>query len=217
VQHKRFFSELVFQSVVAMTVAVALAIVAVVLRIWTWPNAIVGGVLLACGVFYLTDRLGVLSPSARTRVRDWLDESSYSVQTLNDENIIHFVIIDNLRLSTHIMQVKHGDPLIIFMPQMVASDDQLAVFKALTEEQKKSVWKAVRLELLRLRIQFTDLDINGVSVTSQIGMSRSLTGVEFMREVMNVRAGGRLYLELINSHIPEIAGSKTASKLPNGG
>lgn len=183
--------------------ATTIAVVAVLTKLWTWPNAVVGGLLMLCSLLYLMDKIG-LGPTPRMRIRNWLDDSGFGIQTVNDENAIHFVLVDNVGLYTHIMQVKHGDPINIGMPKLKPDGKQIAAFNALNDEEQQAIWKPIRLELLRNRIQYSDLNVtDGVLISFQIGMARTLTGVEFLREVTHVRTAGRLYLELLNEHFPK--------------
>jgi len=210
---KRFLQEYIFQIAVGVAVAATVAVSAVIAKIWTWPNAIVGGVLLLCGLLYLMDRLGI-GPSARTRVRNWLDDSGFPIQTVTDNNAMHFVLVDNVGLYTHIIQIKSGDPINIAMPNLRATDKQIEVFNSWDKDTQQEFWKKVRFELFRARILFTDLKLEeGIALSVQVGLAKTLTGVEFMREVVNVRSTGRLYLELLNENIPEAKATISSSTL----
>lgn len=203
---KRVLQEYVFQVAVGVSVTATIIVFAVLGKLWTWPNAVVGGVLLLSGLLYLMDRLGIGVASERSRIRNWLDESGFPIQTMNDNNAIHFKVVDNVGLFTYVLQVKSGDPLYIYMPQLRTDEDRVTYFKSLTEEAQGEIWRKIRLELLRARTQYTDLKLDGdcVTISSQIGVSRTLTGVDFLREVMHVRTAGRLYLELLREHIPAL-------------
>ena len=141
---------------VGLGVTSTIAIFALINKYWTWPNAIVGGVLLLCGMFYLMDRLGI-GPSAKSRVRDWLDSSSYGIQTLQDTYEFHFVMTDNIGLKTDIFQVKAGSPITIVTAHHKATPEQVAAFNSHDQPQQRAFWKNVRFELLRYGIQFSDL------------------------------------------------------------
>jgi hypothetical protein len=201
---KRFFQEYIFQSVIGVGVTAAVTAFAVLAKLWTWPNAVVGAVLLLCGLLYLAERLGI-GPTERTRVRNWLDESGFAIQTVSDTNSIHFVLVDNIGFYTHVVQVKSGDPLSIAMPGLKPDDKHLATFATMDDAAKQAFWKKIRIELLRTRTQFSNLKLDGegVTISTQLSMARTLTGVEFLREMVIVRSAGRLYLEMINEALPE--------------
>src|SRR5258708_4620616 len=101
----RFFREGLFQLVVGLSVMAIVTTMAIINKYWTWPNAIVGGVLLLCGLIYLMDRIGI-GPSVKSRVRDWLDSSGYSIQTIQDGNDFHFIMTDLVGIRTSILRIK---------------------------------------------------------------------------------------------------------------
>ncbi len=202
-----------------MTIVATVAAWALVNKYWTWPNALVGSVLLLSGTLYLMDRLGV-GPSTRSRVRNWLDGSGFGIQTIQDEKEFHFAMIDNVGLRTNIWQIRAGQPITIVMSNLTATPEQLAYFQALDHNRQFEFWKRIRLELLRFRIAYTHLklDGDGVSLSDQIVASRALTGVEFLSRVMFVRSAGRLYLELLAQEPPTIpTPSKAASRGQDAG
>lgn len=165
---------------------------------WTWPNAIVGAVLLACGLFYLMDRFG-LGPSLKSRVRDWLDGSGYAITKVDDANVLHYRVTDNIGMTTDIIQLKSDSPIHIATGHHVASASQLATYNAMTPDRQQAFWRTVRLELLRYGISFSDLklDAEGVAFSDDVVASRSLTATDFLQRLMFVRSAGRLYWELL--------------------
>src|SRR5260370_1303149 len=99
----RFFREYMFQTLISVTVVASVTIWALIGKYWTWPNAIVGGLLLLSSVIYLMDRLGI-GPSLKTKVRNWLDDSGFAIQTVQDQNEFHFAMFDNVNHSVNIFQ-----------------------------------------------------------------------------------------------------------------
>lgn len=195
---RRFAREYLFQLVVGLAVTSTVAVAAIINKYWSWPNAIVGGVLLLCGILYLMERAG-LGPSIKSRVRDWLDSSGYSVRTVSDTNEFHFVMTDSVGMQTSVFQMKAGDPILIVTPKNIATAEQLAAFNALSKEQQLAFWKSVRLELLKYGAQFSNLTLegDGVAFSDSVPVSRGLTGTEFLKRVLFVRTGTRLYWELL--------------------
>jgi hypothetical protein len=196
----RFFREYILQLVVGVSVTATVAVVALVYKLWNWPNAIVGGVLLLCGALYLMDRLGI-GPSLKSRVRDWLDSSGYSIQTIQDSNEFHFIMTDNVGIVTDILQLTANSPILIVSAKHKATPEQLAAFNAKPVPEQGEFWKNVRLELLRYGIQFSTLclDGDGVSFSENVFPSQSLTSTEFLKRLLFVRSGARLYWELLGS------------------
>lgn len=196
----RFFREYVFKLVVTVAITSTVAIAALANRLWTWPNAVVGSVLLACGVVFLMDRLGV-GPSLKSRVRDWLDGSSFDVKTIQDTNEIHYVVTDNIGMKTDIIQVKHGGPIEIISIKHTATPDQLAVYNKMNEPEKATFWRDIRLELLRYGLAFTDLrlDGDGVAFSDTLVAGSHVSSIDFLKRLLFVRSGARLYWELSNN------------------
>jgi hypothetical protein len=194
----RYFREWLFQLVVGLGVAGTIAAAALINKYWTWPTAVVGAVLLLCELLYLMERLGI-GPSTRSRVRDWLDSSSYSIQAVQDTNQFHFVMTDNVGIRTNIFQVKADSPVTIISPGHKASPEQLAAFNSLDQSHQRAFWRNVRLELLRYGVQFSNLTLDGegVAFSDNVLVSRSLTGTEFLKRILFVRSGARLYQELL--------------------
>jgi hypothetical protein len=195
---RRFAREYLFQLIVGLTVTSTVACAAIINKYWSWPNAVVGGVLLLSGLLYLMERAG-LGPSVKSRVRDWLDSSGYSIRSVSDNNEFHFMMTDSIGMQTHILQVKAGDSILIAAPKNIASPQQFAAYNSLTAEQRVAFWRGVRLELLKYGAQFSDLTLDGEGVTfsENVPVSRGLTGTEFLKRVLFVRTGTRLYWELM--------------------
>jgi len=195
---RRFVHEYVLKVVVGIGVTSTVAIAALLNKYWTWPNAVVGSVLLLCGILYLMEKFGI-GPSMKSRVRDWLDSSSYSIQTISDANEFHFVMTDNVGMRTDILQAKADSPIMVVTPKNLASQEQLAAFKSLNIEQQRMFWRGIRLELLKYGAGFSNLSLEGegVAFSDSIPASRALTGTEFLKRVFFVRAGARLYWELL--------------------
>jgi hypothetical protein len=170
---------------------------AVVNKYWNWPTAVVYTVLLIAGLWYLTDKFGI-TISTRTRVRNWLDESGFGVQTITDSNAVHFVLIDNVGLKTDILQPGKAKQLTVAVGGLKPTEAQLAIFQALDEERKALFWKRVRIELLRFKISYTDLDIAGIAVSEDIPLTSDLTQSELMTQIRLVRGAAKLYYELLN-------------------
>ena len=194
----KFFREYILQLMIALTVTSTVTVFALIGKYWNWPNAVVGSILLLCGVFYLTDRLG-LGPTLKSRVRDWLDASNYDVRTIQDSNHFHFMMTDNIGLKTAILQVKPDSPISIVCPKIGPLPEQLAAYKALSSDQeRKAFWRTVRHELLKYGISFSDLkpDGEGVTFSDLVVVSPSFTSAEFLNRVMFVRSGARLYRDL---------------------
>jgi hypothetical protein len=143
-----FFREYILKLVVALTVTSTVTVLALISKYWSWPNAVVGGILLLCGALYLTDRLG-LGPTLKSRVRDWLDASNYDIRAVEDSNQFHFVVTDNVGIKASILQVKPGSPVMIISPKHTATPEQFEVYKALSEPERKAFWRSVRLEFLK--------------------------------------------------------------------
>jgi hypothetical protein len=194
----RFFREYLFQLVVGVGVTSAVAAFALVGKYWTWPNAIVGSVLLFSGALYLMDRLG-LGPSTKSRVRDWLDHSSYAIQTIQDVNEFHFVMTDNVGMKTEIIQAKAGSQIVLATGRHTATSEQVQTFTAMSETQRQAFWKTVRLELLRYGASFTDLKLEaeGVAFSDNVAIGPSLNEADFLRRILFVRTAARLYWELL--------------------
>ena len=194
----KFFREYVFKLVVTLAVTGTVTVVAVINKYWTWPNAVVGGVLLLCGVLYLTDRFGI-GPSLKSRVRDWLDSSGFDIRTVQNSNEFHFVMTDSIGLSTDIFKANSDAPINIISGKHLPTPQRLATFKALTKPQQDAFWKNIRLELLRYGISFSALTLEGEGVSFSDGVIAvpTLTGVEFLKRVLFVRTGARLYQELL--------------------
>lgn len=151
------------------------------------------------------DRFGI-GPSTKSRVRNWLDGTGFGIQTIQDEKEFHFAVTDNVGLRTNIWQIRAGQPITIVMSSLKPTTDQLAYFQSLDPSRQLDFWKPIRLELLKFRIGYTDLklDGDGVAFSDQIMVSTTLTGVEFLNRVMFVRSAGRLYLELLAQGPPTI-------------
>ena len=194
---RKFFREYIFKLVVGVAVTGTVTILALINKLWTWPNAVVGGVLLLSGALYLTDRFGI-GPSLKSRVRDWLDSSGFGVRSIQDSNEFHFVLRDNFGMETGIIQSKPDSPIKIVSPRHMATPEQIAAFQAMSELEQRNFWKVVRLELLRYGVEFSNLvlDGNGVSFSDNVVAGRSLTAADFLKRVMFVRSAGRLYWEL---------------------
>jgi hypothetical protein len=171
---------------------------AIINKYWTWPNAVVGSVLLASGILYLMDRVGI-GPSVKSRVRNWLDSSSFGIQTIQDANELHFVMTDNIGLRTDILQVKPDSPITIVSANHTGTPEQLVAFKALEKTQQDAFWRNVRLELLRYGIQFSNLSLEGKGVAFSVNVviDRRLNASEFLQRILFVRSGARLYWELL--------------------
>jgi len=194
----RYFREYVFQLVVGLTVTATVAILALINKYWTWPNAIVGSALLMCAVLYLMEKLGI-GPSLKSRIRDWLDNSAFAIQTIQDKNECHFVMTDNIGIKTDIIQVKVGGPVALATAGHKATAQQLATFNAMSEERRQHFWKMVRLELLRYGVSFSDLklDAEGVTFSDTLAIGPSLNEADFLRKMLTVRTVARLYWELL--------------------
>jgi hypothetical protein len=194
----RFFREGLFQLIVGIAVTGTIATIALVTKVWNWPNAVVGGVLLLCGTMYVMERLGV-GPSIKSRVRDWLDSSGYSIQTVQDIYAFHFVMTDNVGFRTDVFQVKSESPITIMSAKHTATQQQVAVFNSLARPEQFRFWQRVRIELLRYGVQFSNLTLEGegVNFSDDFVIGRASTGTEFLRRVLFVRSGARLYQELL--------------------
>jgi hypothetical protein len=150
--------------VVSVAIMSTVTVAAFVNKIWSWPNAVVGGLLLLCSILYLMDRLGI-GPSLKSRVRDWLDNSGYSIKTIHDSNEFHFVMVDNVGIVTDILQNTPSSPIFIASAKHKANQAQLDAFNRMNEEERRSFWKNVRIELLRYGIEYSDLALDGEGVT----------------------------------------------------
>jgi hypothetical protein len=144
------------------------------------------------------DRFGV-GRSTRSKVRDWLDNSGYSIATIEDNNEFHFIMTDNVGFRASILQLKNGSPIQVVSPRHTASTEQIAVYQSLDPQSQKEFWRRVRLELLRYGVSFSNLRLegDGVSFSESVAVSPSLDGREFLRRVLFVRSGARLYQELL--------------------
>ena len=149
--------EYLWQVLIGIGVVTTVTVLAVLNKYWTWPNAIVGGGLLLCGVLYLMDRFGI-GPSLRSRVREWLDSSGFPIQKVDDANVFHYRVTDGIGMVTDILQLKSDSPIIIATGHHKASAAQLATYNALTPERQQAFWKGVRMELLRYGIAFSELE-----------------------------------------------------------
>lgn len=198
-----------------VTVTSTVAIFALVNTLWTWPNAVVGGVLLLCGILYLMDRFGI-GPSTKSRVRDWLDNSGYDIRTIHDSNAFHFVITDNVKLVTDILQVDSDGPITIISAKHKATPERIAAFNTMTKARQDAFWKSVRLELLRYGIPFSDLTLegDGIAFSDNVMAGRTLTGIEFLKRVLFVRSGARLYWELLTA-LDEVGASSKQTTTPS--
>jgi hypothetical protein len=194
----RQFKDYLMQLVVVVTVTAATAMYALVKKYWNWPTAVVYSVLLTAGSWYLTDKLG-LGISTKSKIRNWLDESGFPVQTIQDTNDLHFVVTDPLGIKTTIIQVKKGGPLGIAAARLIPTSEQKAVYDKMTVAQQYEFWKRPRLELMKYGISFTNLTLGdeGVTLSDQIIVGKDFTGVEFMRRVLFVRSAARMYFEFL--------------------
>jgi hypothetical protein len=184
--------------VAAVMFTIAVAAWAIIQKYWSWPNAIVGAVLLASALFYLMDRFE-LGRSLKSRVRDWLDSSGYAITKVDDTNVIHYRVTDNIKMITDVLQFKGDSPIHIATGHHLASAAQLATYNAMPPDKQQVFWRNVRLELLRYGIQFSDLklDAEGVTFSEDVVPSRTLTATDFLQRLMFVRSAGRLYWELL--------------------
>lgn len=144
------------------------------------------------------DRFGI-GRSTRSKVREWLDGSGYSIQTFDDQNEFHFVMTDNIGLRTSILQNKANSPIVVMSPRLTATATQLVAFNALSLEDKNKFWRDVRIEFLRRGISFSTLrmDGDGVAVSQTFMMGPGLNGPEFLQRVLFVRSTARLYWALL--------------------
>jgi hypothetical protein len=170
---------------------------ALVQKYWNWPTALVYTVLLIAGLWYLTDRLGI-TVSTKTRVRNWLDESGFGVQTIADTNELHFVVIDNTGLKTDVIQPPKTKRLTIWAGGLKPTPEQLDVFNGMDPRRKELFWKRVRIELLRFQIGYTDLTVDGIAVSQDIPITAELSQSELMTQIRKVRGAARLYYEILN-------------------
>jgi hypothetical protein len=129
-------------------VASIIAFFALVNENWTWPNAFVGGVLLLCGLLYLMEKFGI-GPSTKSRVRDWLDNSGFNIQTVQDTNEFHFRVTDVAGVTIEILQTKLDSPVLIASPFHKATPEQVAAYSTLTAQRRGDFWRMVRLELVK--------------------------------------------------------------------
>jgi hypothetical protein len=194
----RFVNETIFQVVVGVAVVAVVTVVALIGHYWMWPNAIVGAVLLASGLTYLMDRFG-LGPSTRSKVRNWIDRSGFSIKTVQDTNEFHFTLTDNIGLVTDILQIRSGGPIMMVSAHHKASPAQLTSFHALTPAEQYAFWRNVRLELLRYGTSFSSLTLEGegVAFSDSVESDRGLTETDFLKRLLFVRSSGRLYWELL--------------------
>jgi hypothetical protein len=185
---------------------------ALINKYWNWPTAVVYTVLLVAGLWYLTEKLGI-TVSIKTRVRDWLDESGFGVQTVSDANELHFVVIDETGLKTDVFQPGKTRRLTVSVAGLKPTPDQLVIFNNMDEPRKALFWKRVRIELLRFQISYTDLTVDGIAVSEDIPITADLTQSELMTYIRTVRGAARLYYEVLNDtlinnpaqqHIPPI-------------
>jgi hypothetical protein len=147
---------------------------------------------------YLMERIG-FGPSIKSRVRDWLDSSSYSIQTVQDANEFHFVMVDPVGSRTDIFQVKADFPVMIVSRNHLATPEQLSTYQSLSNTDQQRFWNNIRLELLRYGVEFSDLTLEkpGTSFSDAVVVSRTTTAVEFLKRVLFVRSGARLYWGLL--------------------
>ena len=80
-----------------------------------------------------------------------------------------------------------------------ATPHQVAAFSALTPERRADFWRMVLLELLKYRVQFSNLILkgDGVTFTDSVMVDSAITGPEFLQRLSFVGSGARLYLELL--------------------
>jgi hypothetical protein len=194
----RFFKEYFFKIAVTVGVTSTVTVFALINKYWTWPDAVVAAVLLLSGLLYLTDRLDI-GPSTRSRLRDWLDSSGYNIQTVQDANEFHFRMTDKVGITTDIIQNKADGPILVASGKHLATPQQLAAFNAMTYSAKAAFWRHVRLELLRYGVAFTDLKLDGegVAFSDNVVLTRTFSAPELWRRLCFVRAGARLYQELL--------------------
>jgi hypothetical protein len=202
---RKLLHEYLFKLVVGLAVTGTITAFALINKYWSWPNAVVGGVMLLGGVLYLMDRLGI-GPSLKSRVRDWLDSSGYNIRTIEDSNEFHFTLTDPVGIVTDVLQMKPNSPVLIVSAGHKAAAPQLATFKGKSEADQQGFWRSVRLELLRYRISFSDLTLEGegVSFSESVMPSSGLSGTEFLKRVLFVRSAARLYWELLANLNPVI-------------
>lgn len=192
------FKELLYQGATIVIPAVATATWALVQEYWNWPTAIVYTLLMVCALWYLTDKLGI-KVSAKTRIREWLDRSGFSIQTLYNENDFHYVVTDNVLLKVDIFRRPKEERVRVVIFGLGPTTTQRAVFDGWTQAQKDTFWKRVRIELLRMRASYSDLSIDGISIAEEIPLTTGLTEVEFFYRVRLIRGAARMYYEMLNS------------------
>jgi hypothetical protein len=192
-----FFRDYIMQVVLIVTITVTTTVFALINKYWNLPTAVVYAVLLDAGTWSLTDRLG-LGISTKAKVRNWLDESGFQVQTIQDSNQFHFVITDPVGIRTNVLQVKRGSPISIIVPKLLPTKEQMGVYSTMSLREKGEFWRQTRLELMRYGIQFSKLSMeDGVTLSESVIVGKGLTGTEFLKQVLFVRSGGRIYWEIL--------------------
>lgn len=215
---KKLVHEYTLKLAVGLAVTSTITVFAIISKIWNWPNAVVGAILLLCGILFLMDRLGI-GPSLKSRVRDWLDSTSFGVTTVQDSNEFHFRMTDNVGIVADIWQPKPDYSIVIMSGHHKATSQQLGVFNAMAKQAQDTFWKNVRLELLRYGISFSNLALDGDGVALSTTITPSLSSDDFLKALLFVRSGARLYWELLGNLNPpatatDLTGSTPDSLLP---
>lgn len=160
------------------------------------PELVAFSLLVFVCLTWLADRFWHLP--TQLRVRQWLDGTGFDVKTmpLNGAQF-RYVLTDNLQIKTTIVQWKPAGPIEILALGIEPTPTQKAAIRSAPSEAEKTFWRHVKLELLRLGIQYSDLTLDnpGVTIFTRLPLSHELSDVDFLGAVLRIRSTTRYLIE----------------------
>jgi hypothetical protein len=145
------------------------------------------------------------SEAIRDRVRKWLSEEGWRVATREvPGSQWHFTAVDSGRRVLNIRQRTGKFDQVSIIGGVRLSADEQSRFEALPEEQQQSFVWDVRFDLLRMNLDFANIDLplGAMRVTQDAYFDGGLSKDAFFNKLEDVRRG----IVLIQFHVWRLLG-----------
>ncbi len=186
-----FFSETWFQVVVALLVAVVVAGIEKLRKKTSWATVSIYFLVSLTCMTVLMDRYW--QPSTKVRVRSWLDNTGFKITTKQEPAAsFYFVAEDPAAINANVYQSKESS-FLFFQVNIVLSNEEQGMIRALTPEQHALFIVRLRMHLLQFGVSYEGLTGALDRVVLQEVVSPDIAEVEFVRDLAFIRLAATLF------------------------
>ena len=191
-----------------------------------YESLLVAPVMYGLGAFFLIlgsvamlrlmsrlSRKSVTATTAKTAIRDWLDQSGLSVQTADDPEVrFRYIVTVNSR-KISVTQFKGNQQYILFRALMTYDDDDRRVLSAIPGGLSEAI-KKLRIHLAILKIGYAGIGmpLKEIALTRSLLITDDFNEQDFMRAIDEVEAAFILITQIISPPTGDPIPADTAPK-----